>query len=142
MRNQFRSGPSFLLQSSATLLVVALIILLPGKWHAARWIGLAISVPSALLLVIARYQLGGSFSVAPKARALVTHGLYSRIRNPMYVFSGLTILGLVIALQSPFGYVVPVVLLVVQMVRAHREARVLEEQFGEEYRRYRAQTWF
>jgi protein-S-isoprenylcysteine O-methyltransferase Ste14 len=29
-----------------------------------------------------------------------------------------------------------------QIVRARREAAVLEAAFGEEYRRYRRQTWF
>jgi protein-S-isoprenylcysteine O-methyltransferase Ste14 len=34
------------------------------------------------------------------------------------------------------------VLIPMQIVRARKEARVLEEKFGEEYRAYRARTWF
>jgi protein-S-isoprenylcysteine O-methyltransferase Ste14 len=29
-----------------------------------------------------------------------------------------------------------------QIIRARREAAILEATFGEEYRRYREQTWF
>jgi protein-S-isoprenylcysteine O-methyltransferase Ste14 len=33
-------------------------------------------------------------------------------------------------------------MIVVQMLRARREARVLEAAFGDAYRDYRRQTWF
>jgi protein-S-isoprenylcysteine O-methyltransferase Ste14 len=36
--------------------------------------------------------------------------------------------------------IVPV--LILQITRARAEARVLEAHFGDEYRRYRASTWF
>lgn len=34
------------------------------------------------------------------------------------------------------------VVVVIQVVRAQREARVLEAKFGEDYRAYRSRTWF
>jgi protein-S-isoprenylcysteine O-methyltransferase Ste14 len=34
------------------------------------------------------------------------------------------------------------VIIPVQILRARRESRVLEEKFGEEYREYRRRTWF
>jgi protein-S-isoprenylcysteine O-methyltransferase Ste14 len=46
-------------------------------------LGIIVAAVSLVLLVLARVQLGKSFSVTPKAKELVTHGLYSRIRNPM-----------------------------------------------------------
>ena len=55
--------------------------------------GAVIGLPSLALLVLARLELGSSFSVRPKAQTLVTHGLYSRIRNPIYVFGGLVFAG-------------------------------------------------
>ena len=39
------------------------------------------------LLALGRRQLGGAFSVAPRAKVLVTHGLYARIPHPMYMLS-------------------------------------------------------
>lgn len=54
-------------------------------WTPMRIAAVAVGLPYLLLLIVARIELGGSFSVRPKAQALVTHGLYSRIRNPIYV---------------------------------------------------------
>jgi protein-S-isoprenylcysteine O-methyltransferase Ste14 len=97
---------------------------------------------SLALLVVARLQLGAAFSIRAKAKTLVTTGIYSRIRNPIYVFSAVFLVGIVIVserwlLLLPIAALVPV-----QMVRARREARVLAAAFGEEYERYKAGTWF
>ena len=60
-------------------------------------------VAAAVLLFTARWQLGKSFSVTPQARELVTRGLYSKIRNPIYVFSSLFVAGVLIALQNRYA---------------------------------------
>lgn len=91
---------------------------------------------------MARIQLGNSFSVTPQARQLVTHGIYSRVRNPIYVFSALAIAGLFLFLGNLYFLLLLVVILRLQFFRARAEARVPEEHFGEQYRRYRAPTWF
>jgi len=78
-------------QLFVALVVILLIVFRPGPWSTARWIGLSIALPAAVLLFVARWQLGRSFSVTPQARQLVPHGLYSKMRNPIYVFSGLMI---------------------------------------------------
>lgn len=129
-------------QLCAALMVILVIVFRPGPWSAARWTGLGIAVPAAVLLFIARWQLGRSFSVTPQARQLVTHGLYSRIRNPIYVFSGLMVAGILIALQRPYSLLFLIVLIPVQVFRADKESKVLEAKFGEAYREYRAKTWF
>jgi len=109
-----------------------------GAW----WAGLVLAVVAAGFLLTARYQLGESFSVSPQARRLVTHGIYSRIRNPLYVFSTLMIVWLVIAYQHLRFLLFPAVLATVQEIRARRESHVLERAFGDEYREYRKRTWF
>lgn len=96
-----------------------------------------------MLWITARLQLGKSFSVTAQAKKLVTHGLYARIRNPIYFFGGIAILGLLVA----WGKLVLTLVFLVfyflfQIPRAKLEAQVLEETFGDEYRRYRKQTWF
>lgn len=111
-------------------------------WTPARIAGVAIALPALLMLVVARLQLGRAFSVQAKASILVTTGLYSRIRNPIYVFGALMILGVVIFTAQPWFLLVFAVLIPMQILRGRKEAQVLEEKFGEEYRAYRRRTWF
>jgi protein-S-isoprenylcysteine O-methyltransferase Ste14 len=132
-------------------LVVPFVILLlylfvPGlrqrPWTALRIAGAIVALAGYILFIAARLQLGKSFSVAPQAKQLVTHGLYARIRNPIYVFVGVMWFGLIVALQLDWLFVPYVALLVMQLIRARREAKVLEERFGPAYLNYREQTWF
>jgi len=95
-----------------------------------------------VLWTIARFQLGISLTVTAQAKQLVTRGLYSRIRNPIYVFLSCAIAGLILALGHPRALLIFVVGIPVMVWRAWKEAQVLEAKFGEEYRRYRASTWF
>lgn len=111
-------------------------------WTTPRIIGLAIAIPSLLLLCLARIELGNAFSLQAKASRLVTTGLYSRIRNPIYVFGAFTIVGIVIWTSRPWLFLVFAVLIPLQVYRARKEARVMEATFGEAYREYRKRTWF
>ena len=104
--------------------------------------GLALAAISFALVVLARMQLGESFIVTPKANELVTHGLYSRLRHPMYVFVDLTICGIALAVSRWFVLLLLVILLPLQIRNARRERTVLREKFGERYERYRRATWF
>lgn len=134
--------PFLVFQFCAVLIVLGIMGFRPGEWNASRWLGLLIAIPAAVMLFVARWQLGKSFSLTPQARELVTHGIYSKIRNPIYVFSGIFVTGFLIALQKPYAFLFLAVLLVVQITRAHKEAKVLEEKFGDAYREYRKKTWF
>jgi len=111
-------------------------------WDTAKIVGASIAAVFLPLFVLARLQLGSSFSYGAKANRLVTTGLYSRIRNPIYVFGGLVIAGLSLFLSTWGPTVVAIVLLPLQKIRARNEERVLSLEFGEEYERYRKQTWF
>ena len=111
-------------------------------WTPHRVAGLAIVVPALLLLVIARLQLGSAFSVRPKASTLVTSGLYSRIRNPIYVFGSLFVVGLSILIGFPWLLLILVPIIPMQIWRSRKEAAVLEAKFGDEYRTYKQKTWF
>jgi protein-S-isoprenylcysteine O-methyltransferase Ste14 len=103
---------------------------------------MAIIVPSFLLFVTARLQLGSAFSVKAKASKLVTSGLYSRIRNPIYVFGALMILGVIVFAEQLWWLLAVAVLIPLQVYRSGKESEVLEKQFGDEYREYKKKTWF
>jgi protein-S-isoprenylcysteine O-methyltransferase Ste14 len=113
-----------------------------GPHGPARWIGLLLSVIGLAGVVLARITLGASFSIVPKATALVTTGIYSRIRNPIYIFGEIFLIGVVLIMGSPALLLVLLALIPVQVIRARREAGVLEAKFGEAYREYRKRTWF
>jgi protein-S-isoprenylcysteine O-methyltransferase Ste14 len=111
-------------------------------WSPLRVVGLFLMFPALALLTVARFQLGNSFSITPEAKNLVTHGVYSRIQNPIYLFGTFVFVGLFLFLERPWLLLLIVPVLILQTVRARAESRVLEERFGEEYRRYKAATWF
>jgi protein-S-isoprenylcysteine O-methyltransferase Ste14 len=114
----------------------------PGPWNVKRYTGTLLVVVGFSLIGIARYQLGKSFSIKAEAHKLVTTGLYSKVRNPIYVFGMVSLAGLILVLQRPALWVLLVIMAIGQTIRARREARVLEAAFGDAYREYRRKTWF
>jgi protein-S-isoprenylcysteine O-methyltransferase Ste14 len=106
------------------------------------YMGMALGVIGLALWATARIQLGKSFSVTAQARALVTTGLYSKIRNPIYFFAGVGYAGFIIAWGNWYALTGICFYFIFQFLRARNESQVLEAAFGDEYRRYRAQTWF
>jgi protein-S-isoprenylcysteine O-methyltransferase Ste14 len=111
-------------------------------WTPMRLWGLILMIPALILLTVSRIQLGNSFSVSPQAKQLVTHGIYSRIRNPIYVFGTIVFTGLFLFLERPYLLLLLMPVLILQISRARAEARILEEHFGDQYRQYKASTWF
>jgi protein-S-isoprenylcysteine O-methyltransferase Ste14 len=106
-------------------------------------IGLGMAISGLALVVVARIQLGRSFIIRAEAKRLVTTGLYSRFRHPIYYAGGIANLGLFIA----WGKLIPLLFFLLiypllQILRARKESKVLEQAFGDEYRRYKARTWF
>ncbi len=114
----------------------------PGPRGLPRVIGLTLGLIGLAGVILSRYTLGRSFSIAPKATVLVTSGIYSRIRNPIYVFGMIFLIGLVLIVGRFELLAVLLVLIPMQIIRARREAKVLEAKFGESYREYRQRTWF
>jgi protein-S-isoprenylcysteine O-methyltransferase Ste14 len=113
-----------------------------SPWNAQRYVGTALAILGVSFVLLARYQLGTSFAVQAEAHELITTGLYSRIRNPIYVFGMIMLVGVVLVLHQPVGWLVIVAGVIGQTIRARREARVLEAAFGDAYREYRRKTWF
>jgi protein-S-isoprenylcysteine O-methyltransferase Ste14 len=132
----------FVLQLLAACVLLGAVFYLPGAWDVQRTVGTIFVLVGVGGIVVARVQLGTSFSIKPKARKLVTSGVYSKIRNPIYVFGTVLFSALVLVAHRPALWVFVVLMVAVQMVRAHREAQVLETAFGEDYREYRRKTWF
>ena len=105
----------------------------PGPHGPARLIGLLLGLIGLAGVIVSRYTLGRSFSIAPRATVLVTSGIYSRIRNPIYVSGVIFLLGLVFIVGRPKLAAVLLVLIPLQIIRARCEAAVLEAKFGDAY---------
>jgi protein-S-isoprenylcysteine O-methyltransferase Ste14 len=112
-----------------------------GPWNAEHEVGLALVLIGIAGIGTARYQLGRSFAIKAEAHKLVSHGLYSKIRNPIYVFGVVLVAGLVLVIQRPVLWLLLPAIIIGQTIRARREARVLEAAFGDAYREYRQKTW-
>jgi protein-S-isoprenylcysteine O-methyltransferase Ste14 len=108
----------------------------------AELAGMVLAAISFTLTVLARVQLGKSFAVTPKANDLVTHGLYSRLQHPMYLFVDLTFCGIAVAAHRWYVLLPLVILVPLQIRNARRERTLLREKFGERYEIYRRGTWF
>lgn len=126
------------------LVALAALVYIFGRppWTALRIFGLALAAAGAVLLTVARVQLGNAFSIAPEARFLVTRGIYSKVRHPVYVFSALAIAGMVVYVDRPRWLLIFVVLLPMQVWRARKEEKILTEKFGKAYSDYKKSTWF
>ncbi|MGA7537576.1 MAG: isoprenylcysteine carboxylmethyltransferase family protein [Steroidobacteraceae bacterium] len=132
-----------LLTLAAAILALSLFAMHAQQlpWTAWRIAGTAIAAPALVLFVAARIELGRAFGVRARATALVTSGIYSRIRNPIYVFGALLILGIIIWTGRPLLLLIFVVLIPLQLVRARKEERALTEKFGAAYLEYKKKTW-
>ncbi|HEY1676529.1 MAG TPA: isoprenylcysteine carboxylmethyltransferase family protein [Candidatus Sulfotelmatobacter sp.] len=130
-----------------TLVVGAGLFFLLRQFPHAAWGTMQIAGACLLglgfvLWTVARFQLGSSFAITAQARHLVTHGLYSKIRNPIYVFGSCVIAGVILIAGHPIFLLIFAAIIPLQIWRGRKEAGVLEEKFGEQYRQYRARTWF
>jgi len=128
------------------VVVLLLYLFVPGlkerPWTVSRILGAVLAVAGYSLFVTARLQLGKSFAVTPQAKELVTLGLYSRIRNPIYVFVDVMIFGSILALRLYWLFALFPLLVAMHVIRARREGKVLQEKFGQAYLDYRDETWF
>ena len=127
----------------ALFLVFGMFVCSQWQWNVRYLVGVGIAVVCFALWMFARLQLGKSLSVRAEASALVTTGLYSKFRHPIYLFSELAYAGLFLAWGKLllalgfFALTVPC-----QIARSRKEEAVLEQAFRDEYRRYRGSTWF
>ena len=114
----------------------------PQVWTDMQTAGICLLAVGFVCWTIARFQLGASFAVKAEARRLVTRGFYAKIRNPIYAFGSLVIAGAILVRGKPLLLLIFLVLIPLQLWRARKESSVLEAAYGEEYRKYRAGTWF
>ena len=108
------------------------------------WIGAAVFAVALWLFYRTHSDLGRNWSVTLEIReqhSLVTSGVYSRLRHPMY--SAFWLWAVAQALLLPNWIAGPAGLIgfgTLFFFRIGREERLMVEMFGDEYRRYMART--
>ena len=109
-------------------------------------LGLFILSLGYLFWILGLYSLGDSFQIRPEAKRLVDSGIYSKIRNPIYLGSFLVGLGILFyvihTLLFWFILLYTLILTIIQFFRVMNEGRVLQKRFGKKYLRYRKKTFF
>ena len=109
-----------------------------------RWIGVILYVLGGALRLWPVFVLGSRFSglvAIQSGHTLVTHGIYSLVRNPSYLGMIINMLGWGLAFRGWSGVVIALLLLVPLIPRIHSEERLLGAHFGAEYDAYVARTW-
>lgn len=144
-RRRQRLGPAWLMGIAAYALVTWAI---PGRmWTPLTihiqwllWTGVALLVAATAFTVWARTALGSMWTSSPvvkEGHVLRTQGPYGITRHPIYT----GICGMIAAttMTAGLGRWIPVTLfaLLLLVIKARAEERMLESALGDEYRRYR-----
>lgn len=85
------------------------------------------------------WWLGGSFSIMPEARTLVTGGPYAHARHPLYGVEMITVIGTAVQFAQPWAALIALLVVTLLVVRSHFEEGVLSAAYPE-YAAYRAKT--
>lgn len=115
-----------------------------GFVPALAWIGAGVFAGALWLFYRTHCDLGRNWSVTLEIRdrhSLVTTGIYSRLRHPMYTAFWLWALAQALLLPNWIAGAAGLVGFgTLFFLRIGREERLMEETFGDEYRRYVART--
>lgn len=91
------------------------------------WLGEIIQVAGLIGMVAAAISLGRSFGIAPADRGLRTTGLYAWVRHPLYAMEIAYFVGYLIANPSWRNLAILIADITVQLLRALREERILND---------------
>jgi protein-S-isoprenylcysteine O-methyltransferase Ste14 len=104
---------------------------------------LLFTLTSFILWLISRLQLGTMLTFQAKAGGmLITTGIYSKFRHPIYYFGSLSLFFFILLIEKYHFLFIFLVLIPFQIIRAFQENRVLKDRFEEDYHDYIKKLWF
>jgi len=110
-----------------------------------RIVGILLILLGITIRILSRKILGKQFSVHVETsdeHTLITEGIYRRLRHPAYLGLLCLFLGIPLALGSWGGAIIALIGGTSSIVfRIIIEERSLEAWFGEDYKKYQADTW-
>lgn len=107
-------------------------------------IGTIINVIGIIIWWSAKIILGENWDVgygSPKIKQLVTRGIYSKIRHPLYWGINLTLVGLALLYPKFWFLILNILIIVYFFYRMKIESDYLSEKLGEGYLNYKRKTW-
>lgn len=95
-----------------------------------------------IILIISQIQLGNSYRILlpGKKIKLITSGLYSLMRNPLYIGAYISFIGIFLMYPSIVFFIFFIIIIVNNHFRILEEEKVLLELYGDEYRSYKKQV--
>ncbi|MDC1205496.1 hypothetical protein N8083_01460 [Candidatus Pacebacteria bacterium] len=95
-----------------------------------------------LFWFLSRYYLGKAYALLPEARYVVSDGIYSKIRHPLYISQMITLGGIIIFIENPKLWWLFLFVLLCQLYRKSQEEKLLIKKFVIKYTDYMKSTWF
>ncbi len=111
--------------------------------HVLHWTGLVLIHISLAWIVIAQAQMARSWRIGIDEQHetdLVTSGVFTWSRNPVFLGMLLSLLGLFLVMPNALTLLLFVISWVVIQIQVRLEEEFLEKQHGEQYRNYRSKV--
>jgi len=108
------------------------------------WTGLVVFAIGIAIQAVAMWQLRSFYTIRLNVKpdqALVTTGLYRRIRHPGYLSNLVAILGIGLAMSSIAMLILTIFIFALIHFRINSEEKMLMSAFGDQYRQYSQETW-
>ena len=120
-------------------------------WPSIAWLahphvqglGWAVLLTSSAIAVVAQAQMGGSWRIGmdtDQPGVLVTHGLFSRSRNPIFLSMRLNLLGLLLVMPDTATMVLLVCAELLLQIQVRLEEDHLSRIYGQSYETYRSKV--
>jgi protein-S-isoprenylcysteine O-methyltransferase Ste14 len=106
--------------------------------YVALPLGLLVGLAGLVIVIVSAKAKKGFEEI----EHLITHGIYSRIGNPMYVGMILMHVGLPLAARSLLTLISAVIWVPLILIWKYMEEKDLEKKFGKEYSEYKKRTLF
>ncbi len=132
------------------LVPLALSVLSVYFWFASfqkNWIyfvGLFINIIGLLIWWSAKITIAENWDAGygqPKIKKLVTFGIYSKIRHPLYWGINLTLAGLALISLNIFIAIISIFIVIYFFRRMCIEDKFLAKELGKQYLDYKNKTW-
>lgn len=108
-----------------------------------RTIGFIIGAIGVVILITGILTLGKYFTASITPKGLVTHGIYSKIRHPIFMGVILVYLGIELIFKSIYGLLLVFFILIpFYIYSAIEEEKMLSKTFKDKYTDYKKKTLF